>query len=124
MNEAVEVPAGTYKIVMTVDGKAVDPAGVLVNVDLGNDNRTVCTFVRASGIPDDFFENDDELYSRELYVFGGGVDIDGADDENIPSTVEPSYFYENVDDFDAEANAKTCIPVINYDNKTVTFDFR
>lgn len=71
-----------------------------------------------------FFENDDELYSRELYVFGGGVDIDGADDENIPSTVEPSYFYENVDDFDAEANAKTCIPVINYDNKTVTFDFR
>ena len=124
VNEAVEVPAGTYRIVMTVDGKPVDPASVLTNVDLGNDDRTICTFVPNSGIPEEFFANDEELYSRELYTGGAEIDLDGGDDENVPSTTEPSYFYENIDDFDAQANAKTCIPVIDCGGRTIRFDFR
>ena len=123
VNEAVEAPAGTYRIVITVDGRPVDPTRVLTNVDLGNDDRTVCTFVRDSGIPEEFFANDEELYSRELYTSGAEINIDGGDDQNLPSMTEPSYFYENIDDFDAETNVKTCIPSINYENRTITYAF-
>jgi len=120
VDEAAEAPAGTYRIVMTVDGKPVDPADVFTNVDLGDDGRTVCRFVRDSGIPEEFFTlaHEEELYKRELYTSGAEIDIDGEDDQNLPSTAEPSYFYETLDDFDAWANAKTCVPAVDHGRRS------
>ena len=107
-----------YKITIKVGGKVVESNKVLENTAVEDDGRTTSRFVRGSGIPEEFFEDDEELYSRELYVGG-----DEVDEENLPSETEKSYFFEKVEDYDKNVNFKSCIPKIDHDKKTVVFEF-
>ena len=117
-----------YKILVTVDGKTVPSNQYLENIQSA-DGGTVSMFVRGSGIPPELFEDEEELYSRELYVTGDLVDVDDGDDERFPSKTEPSLWFENIEDYDdwfendGETNSKKCFPVVDHEKKTITFAF-
>lgn len=114
--------AAGYKVLVTVDGKAVPCDQYLENVQSA-DGGTVSAFVRGSGIPPEFFENEEELYSRELCVTGDLVEVDDGDDGRLPSKTEPSLWFETVEDYDGETNFRKCFPVVDRGKKTITFAF-
>ena len=109
-----------YKVLVTVDGKTVPCNQYLENIQSAGDG-TVSMFVRGSGIPPEFFEDEEELYSRELYFTGDLVDVDDGDDERFPSKTEPSLWFENIEDYDKETNFRKCFPVVDHEKKTMTF---
>ena len=112
-----------YKVIVRVSGQTVSYKEYLENIDMSEDG-SVSRFVRGSGIPESFFEDDEELYSRELYVTGNLVEIDADEQDRFPSQTEPALWFETIEDFDSETNFKSCIPVIDHRNKTITFNFR
>lgn len=112
-----------YKVTVRVSGQPVSYKEYLENIDMFEDG-SVSRFVRGSGVPESCFEDDEELYSRELYVTGDLVDVDDDEPERLPSQTEPALWFETIEDFDNNTNYKSCIPVVDHENKTITFDFK
>ena len=111
-----------YTVVVTVDGNPVGYDQYLENLQQEEDG-SVSTFVRGSGIPPEFFEDEDELYSRELYVTGDHVDVDDEDEGRLPSQTVPARWFDSVEDYDGNVNFRECVPVVDETDKTITFSF-